>query len=535
MLTLPPSPSGRVSGWSGPPRARGRSSFHQRPGGPTESCGQVSRGSRVEQEPRALGARRKRAPAAAGSPASPSAAATAPAFDSPSAVTTSEARRGDRRQRERQSSGGRLRRVGHGGDETAALVEQWMIRGRARRRARPRRPRARASRGAADRRGSRPVPARRRRPPPRDRAARPGSRWTIRRRDRGRIEPEALREAEVRLRIGDRHRPFVAPEEVGSGASRRRPERGQGRTGPPPSLRAGPARIVRGRRSPPQPPARAGRGQRRELPRRADEDLRLHADDPSLPRLLEPASRPEGSRRQPPTGIRFALEEEATMQFGMIGLGRMGANMVRRLMQGGHELCRLRPRAGRGRALAPKGRPAAPRSPSSSPARDAARSLADGPGGLGRLDHRRPRAPPRRRRHRRSTAATPTTRTTSRAPRGCARAGIHYVDMGTSGGVWGLERGYCLMIGGETEVVRHLDPIFTTLAPGRRRHPAHAGREPRAAPPSRATCTAARRRRSLREDDPQRHRVRPDGGLRRGLQHPAATPNIGKRDPREGR
>jgi len=47
-----------------------------------------------------------------------------------------------------------------------------------------------------------------------------------------------------------------------------------------------------------------------------------------------------------------------------------------------------------------------------------------------------------------------------------ASYGIHYVDCGTSGGVWGLERGYCLMIGGETDIVRHLDPIFATLAPG---------------------------------------------------------------------
>jgi 6-phosphogluconate dehydrogenase len=45
--------------------------------------------------------------------------------------------------------------------------------------------------------------------------------------------------------------------------------------------------------------------------------------------------------------------------------------------------------------------------------------------------------------------------------------GIHYVDVGTSGGVWGLERGYCMMIGGESDVVRHLDPVFATLAPGR--------------------------------------------------------------------
>src|SRR5262244_3517646 len=47
-----------------------------------------------------------------------------------------------------------------------------------------------------------------------------------------------------------------------------------------------------------------------------------------------------------------------------------------------------------------------------------------------------------------------------------APRGLHYVDCGTSGGVWGLERGYCLMIGGETDVVRRLDPIFATLAPG---------------------------------------------------------------------
>src|SRR6202008_3626569 len=47
-----------------------------------------------------------------------------------------------------------------------------------------------------------------------------------------------------------------------------------------------------------------------------------------------------------------------------------------------------------------------------------------------------------------------------------AQKGIHYVDVGTSGGVWGLERGYCMMIGGETDVVERLDPIFRTLAPG---------------------------------------------------------------------
>jgi 6-phosphogluconate dehydrogenase len=56
-------------------------------------------------------------------------------------------------------------------------------------------------------------------------------------------------------------------------------------------------------------------------------------------------------------------------------------------------------------------------------------------------------------------------------------AGLHYVDMGTSGGVWGLERGYCLMIGGEQEIVQRLDPIFRALAPGRGDIAATPGRE----------------------------------------------------------
>jgi 6-phosphogluconate dehydrogenase len=55
--------------------------------------------------------------------------------------------------------------------------------------------------------------------------------------------------------------------------------------------------------------------------------------------------------------------------------------------------------------------------------------------------------------------------------------GIHYVDVGTSGGVWGLERGYCMMIGGERAVVEHLDPIFATLAPGIGAIPRTRGRE----------------------------------------------------------
>ena len=60
-----------------------------------------------------------------------------------------------------------------------------------------------------------------------------------------------------------------------------------------------------------------------------------------------------------------------------------------------------------------------------------------------------------------------------------AAKGLHHVDMGTSGGVWGLERGYCLMIGGDTEVVQRLDPIFKALAPGKGDIPATPGREGR--------------------------------------------------------
>ncbi len=59
------------------------------------------------------------------------------------------------------------------------------------------------------------------------------------------------------------------------------------------------------------------------------------------------------------------------------------------------------------------------------------------------------------------------TLTTSAARKELAPKGIHYVDVGTSGGVWGLERGYCMMIGGEQATVQRLDPIFKTLAPGR--------------------------------------------------------------------
>src|SRR5262245_14621395 len=154
------------------------------------------------------------------------------------------------------------------------------------------------------------------------------------------------------------------------------------------------------------------------------------------------------------------------MQLGMIGLGRMGGNMVRRLMRGGHTCIVYDRSADATRALAGEGAVAsttlddflgqlsAPRVvwlmlPAAivdstidalEPRLKAGDIIIDGGNSYYRDD-------------------------VDRAKRLAAR-GLHYVDCGTSGGVWGLERGYCLMIGGETDVVRHLDPIFATLAPG---------------------------------------------------------------------
>ena len=172
------------------------------------------------------------------------------------------------------------------------------------------------------------------------------------------------------------------------------------------------------------------------------------------------------------------MKTETTMQLGMIGLGRMGANMVRRLLKGGHR-CVVFDRSpqavdgsgqgeGRGRRFAGRFR---------RETRKAARDLADGPGRRGGQVHRRFGAACWKRAIFSLTAVIPITWTTSAAPKNWPRKGIHYVDVGTSGGVWGLERGYCMMIGGEKEVVRRLDPIFATLAPGVGDIPRTPGRE----------------------------------------------------------
>jgi 6-phosphogluconate dehydrogenase len=165
------------------------------------------------------------------------------------------------------------------------------------------------------------------------------------------------------------------------------------------------------------------------------------------------------------------------MQFGMIGLGRMGANMVRRLMRAGHKCVAYDRSAQAVDALVKEGATGSsslaefvkkldkPRSICLMvPAAFVDASIAD----LEPLVENGDTLIDGGNSHYQDDIA--------RAKR-LAGKGLHYVDMGTSGGVWGLERGYCLMIGGETDVVKRLDPIFATLAPGRGHIPRTPGRE----------------------------------------------------------
>lgn len=164
-------------------------------------------------------------------------------------------------------------------------------------------------------------------------------------------------------------------------------------------------------------------------------------------------------------------------QLGLIGLGRMGANMARRLMRGGQECVVFDMNAANVQQLAGEGATGA------STLADLVKKL------------RKPRA---------IWLMVPAAVVDStlhdlegllekgdividggnsyyiddiRRAKELGARGIRYADVGTSGGVWGLERGYCMMIGGPTDVVEHLDPIFKTLAPGRGDIPRTPGRE----------------------------------------------------------
>src|SRR6202158_6020273 len=154
------------------------------------------------------------------------------------------------------------------------------------------------------------------------------------------------------------------------------------------------------------------------------------------------------------------------MQLGMIGLGRMGANMVRRLQKNGHQCVVYDRSADSVKQLATEG------STGSSSLDDFVKKLTKPraiwlmvPAGV--VDASIKDLVPKLESGDilidggNSYYVDDIRRAKELEPKG-----IHYVDVGTSGGVWGFERGYCLMIGGESSVVRQLDPIFSTLAPG---------------------------------------------------------------------
>jgi len=165
------------------------------------------------------------------------------------------------------------------------------------------------------------------------------------------------------------------------------------------------------------------------------------------------------------------------MHLGMVGLGRMGANMVRRLLKKGHQSVVF------------------DRSPKA--VQDLVQEKAAGSDSLGSLVKQlsKPRAiwlmVPAAVVDQSIAELLPLLEAGDilidggnsyyiddiRRAKQLTPKQIHYVDVGTSGGVWGLERGYCLMIGGEKEVVKHLDPIFSALAPGGGDVPRTPGRE----------------------------------------------------------
>ena len=211
------------------------------------------------------------------------------------------------------------------------------------------------------------------------------------------------------------------------------------------------------------------------------------------------------------------------MQIGFVGLGKMGLNMVTRLVARRPHGRRLRPqrrRRGARRGRRREGRVDARGARSQALAAPRAVWVMVPVRRSHRVDRRRarPAAVGRRHDHRRrqhQLSRRCAARADARRP-----SGIDYVDAGTSGGIWGLQEGYCLMVGGEADVCQRLEPIFLTLAPDRRL-------------PARRRS----RRRPLREDDPQRHRVRPDAGLRRRLRADARqrVPDRSRRaSPRSG-
>ncbi len=188
------------------------------------------------------------------------------------------------------------------------------------------------------------------------------------------------------------------------------------------------------------------------------------------PAAFAPKGRPHRGvllrQRCPPDTTRFSLNEVKLVQVGMIGLGRMGRNMAERLVRGGHEVVGFDRNPEAVAAAAPAGVAGATSLadlvarcqarrvcwvmlPAGDPTEQAVETLAHvlEPGDTVVDGGNSRYTDSRRRGHR------------------LADRGIHFLDCGTSGGIWGLAEGYCLMVGGEAEAFRHVEPVLATLAP----------------------------------------------------------------------
>ena len=160
------------------------------------------------------------------------------------------------------------------------------------------------------------------------------------------------------------------------------------------------------------------------------------------------------------------MATDTPMQLGMIGLGRMGANLVRRLMRDGHRCVAYDRNPDVIKSLEAEGATAASSLADFVAKLEAPRNIwIMVPAGVveSTLVQLRPLLEPD---DIVIDGGNSYYRDDITRAADLRRDGIHYVDVGTSGGVWGLERGYCLMIGGEDEPVRRLNPIFLTIAPG---------------------------------------------------------------------
>jgi 6-phosphogluconate dehydrogenase len=155
------------------------------------------------------------------------------------------------------------------------------------------------------------------------------------------------------------------------------------------------------------------------------------------------------------------------MRIGIIGLGRMGGNIARRLMRGGHEIVGFDHNAVSGVALRAEGLDLASSLEELAARLEAPRvfwvMLPAGAATESTIDALIPLAAPG---DIIVDGGNSFYKDDIRRAKSCAMKSLHYVDVGTSGGVWGLQRGYCMMIGGDKQAVARLDPIFETLAPG---------------------------------------------------------------------